>query len=398
MKRLTISIVLSALFAANLGAVEVAEPNDAGSELKFPASMTRKSWIFAVKDEKGETLLYDDPGPVKPMYVAKLIMERDYPRSTTPKGVLAEIEKSPLAKKLSKAQQAFIEAGYAVWVDADDTLLPNYSPTWLYAVSEADARLMAQACLDGLARRADERVLEYKRNLAERKEQLDQATRELPKKEAELKACEDQYQSVKQARHEFESDDEAGKSAMQTIAEMDKTLDTLEIELAGIRKKLGAINEYRKTPQSMQDHDRLRKLPDGMLVKLEQMFIEQTIELSGLEARREVAELIRAREQRFLGLASERSQLQRDVRDLKKSVDECTWWIADIRERLDHPTIEMLAPKVYNNSVTIYRIEGAYTPEELKEQERKRREHQDELKRRLEMEQKLRMQQESKNK
>lgn len=373
MRRLTISIVLSALFTASLGAAEGPEPNDAGSELKFALSQTRKTWTFAVKDDKGQTSLYDDPGPVKPMYVARLILERDYPRSTTPRGVLAEIEKSPLAKKLSAAQRAFIEGGFAVRVE-ESRLLPNYYPTWLYAVSEADARLMAQACLDGLKRRADERVLEYKRNLTERREQLAGAQGELPKKEAELKACEDQYKSAKQVRHEFESDVEAAKSSMQTVTEMDKTLDTLEIELAGIRKKLGAINEYRKTPQSMQDHDRLRKLPDGMLVKLEQMFIEQTIELSGLEARREVAELIRAREQRFLGLKSERLELQRDVRALKKSIDDCERWIPEIQERLNKPTIEMLTPKVYNNSVTICRIEGAYTPEELKEQERQRRE------------------------
>lgn len=359
MKRLLISLLLASLAAAEACSAAESEPNDVGSKLTFSLSETRQSWAVAEKNEKGETIVYADPGPVKPMYVAELILRRDYPRSITQRGVLAEIEKSPLAKKLSAAQRQFMKGEYAVRVEEESRRLPKYYPTWLYAVSEADAKLMAQACIDGLGRLADEGILEYRRRLAEQREKLDQAQRDLPKREAELKACEQEYNAAKQARHEFESDDEAAKSSMQTITEMDKALDTLQIELAGIRQKLKTVEQYRKGTKGGQD------LSSELYLKLDEMFVEQMIELSGLEARREVAELIRAKEQRFLGLASERSELQRDVRDLKESVDRCKSWIADVQEQLKNPPAYLLPPKVYRNNVTIYRIKGAYTPEEL---------------------------------
>jgi hypothetical protein len=361
MKRLLIFLLLASLLVADVCWAAEAEPNDTGSELRFEVSKKRRSWtvegIETRKDEKPR--YYDNPGPVRPTHVAEVILHREYPAVRSARAALDRMRASPLAKKLSKAQQQFIQEEFAVWVEDESHRLPNYFATWLYAVTEADAKSMAQAYLDGLNKMADERVADDKRRMTESREMLDEAQRDLPKKEAQLKVCEVQYDAAKQARHQFESDGEAAISAKQTIVEMDKTLDTLEIELVGIREKLKTVEQYRKGAKDGEG------LSSQLRLKLDEMFVEQMIELSGLEARRELAELIRAKEQRFLGLSNEREKLRMEVNELGRSIDRSQRRIIHIRNELNNPPTYMQPPRVYQNKVTIHRIKGAYTPEEL---------------------------------
>lgn len=362
MKRLLISLFLTSFLIASVCPAAESEPNDTGSELKFELSKKRQSWtVEGDKTEKGEILYYDDPGPVRPTHVAEVILHREYPASSTARVAMDRILKSPLAKKLSGAQQKFLKGEFAVWVEDESHRLPNCFSTWLYAVTEADAKLMAQAFLDGLNSLPGERIAEYQRQLTEFREQLNQAQRDLPKKEAELKVCEQQYSAAKKARHEFESDIEAPASSKQTIAEMDKTLDTLEIELVGIREKLKTVEQYRKGTKSGP------YLSSELRVKLDEMFVEQMIELSGLEARRQLAEVIRAKEQRFLGLSNERERLKTEVNVLANSIEKSLHALTHIANRLNNPPTYMQPPKVYQNKVTIHPIKRVYTPEELEE-------------------------------
>ena len=80
-----------------------------------------------------------------------------------------------------------------------------------------------------------------------------------------------------------------------------------------------------------------------------EMFIEQTIELSGFEARRAMTESIRNKEQKFMTLFNEREKLKNEVTNLSKTsqirIDD-NW--------RDDP--EMLPPEIYQNKVTIYLV------------------------------------------
>lgn len=346
MRPVTISIVLLVSLATHSATMAQVEPNDAPLKLKFETNTEPRTWIVrGQKTEGGAWVLYGNPpSPIKPTHIAEVVLHREYPRSTNERSVLGKIQDSPIAKKFSKAQQEFIKTGLAVLVDEEARSIPNYFSTWLYATSEDDAKLMVRAYIDGLNVSVNERLGEYKSNLHESQQKLEAAQKELPGKQVKLKACEEQYKPVKQDRHQFESDDWAFTTSQQTVTEMNRMLDTLEIELVGIKEKLKAIDGYRKG----QD-----KLSGQLYVKLDEMFIEQTIELSAIEARKHMAEIIRAEEQRFMGLMTERIQLQGDIDVLKGSIANLPEMISRITHKLENPTPDMLPPKVYQDTVAI---------------------------------------------
>jgi len=346
MRAVTICIVLLVSLATHSAAAAQVEPNNAPLKLKFETSTEPRNWTVRGQQTEGGTwVLYDNPpGLIRPTHIAEVVLHREFPRSTSERGVLEKIQDSPIAKKFSKAQQEFLKTGFAVLVDEEARRIPNHFSTWLYAVSEDDAKLMARAYIDGLNRFVNQRLGEYKRHLHESQQKLEQAQKELPGKQAKLKTCEDQYKPVKQDRHQFESDDEAAKSSRQTVTEMNRMLDALEIELIGTSEKLNTIEKYRKGQE---------KLSSQLYLKLDEMFIEQTIELGSIEARRRVAEQIRAKEQRFLGLLTERSQLQRAVEDLRALISSLPELISHVTHELGNPTPDMLPPKVYQDTVAI---------------------------------------------
>jgi hypothetical protein len=379
MRPVTISIVLLVSLATHSATAAQVEPNDAPLKLKFETSAEPRDWtVRGQKTEGGTWVLYDNPpGLIKPTHIAEVVLHTEYPRSTSERGVLEKIQDSPIAKKFSKAQQEFLKTGFAVWVEEESRRIPNHFSTWLYAASEDDAKLMASAYIDGLNAVVNQRLHEYKRHLHESQQKLEAAQKELPEKQAKLKACEEQYKPVREARHQFESDDEAAKSSQQTLTEMNRMLDTLEIELIGTSEKLNTIEKYRKGQE---------KLSSQLYLKLDEMFIEQTIELGSIEARRHMAEQIRAKEQRFLGLLTDRSQLRRDVEDSKALISSLPELISHVTHELENPTPDMLPPKVYQDKVTVWRIKGGYTPEEEEKLGRMRRDMEKEFEKLYKME------------
>ncbi len=140
------------------------------------------------------------------------------------------------------------------------------------------------------------------------------------------------------------------------MLEMDKMLDILEIELAGIREKMAVINEYLKTPQNAQDWARRNKMPDGMISKLDQMFIEQTIELKSTEAREQAAIKIRERDKAFADLFIEWKNLGGEVYKLKANLENAEKRVLEGEEMLTNPSPGWLPPEIYQDKVTIYPV------------------------------------------
>ncbi|MEJ2702324.1 MAG: hypothetical protein P8Z79_07765 [Sedimentisphaerales bacterium] len=352
MRSAVISIVLSILSTTILGATTVSDPNSTGSKIKFVIdSNTPMKWTVLTRSEEGVHERFNPPGPIRPAYAASIRIRDDEARSHSQDEVLDRINDSPIAKKFSESQQEFLKTGFAVRADADAEDPYQYYVTYFYAVSEEDAKLMARAYLDGLTRSAEQAVAKWKNQLDKSQEKLRAAQKELPEKEARLKACEEKYKQQKDKTYKFSSDDEAAKLAKENILEMEKAHDRLEVEMIGIRAKLDAIQKYRdKTAQD-----------DALYAKLNEMYVEQMIEMSGLEARWAATEDLRAKQQAFLNVYNEHRDLSREVGVLIKAIDVSKTSIRDMTELLTHPKANtmlgnMLPPEVYQNTITIHPV------------------------------------------
>jgi hypothetical protein len=269
-------------------------------------------------------------------------------------GIL-QILKTSAGQTLSQQQQKFLMASDAItWWGIDE--IKNHDTVLLYAVSEEDAKKMVQAYFEIHENETNARRQEYEQYVKDRKQEILEIKKVLPEKQKQADDMEPKYMELKKTRYFSLSDDEAYEKAKETMLEMDKMLDVLAIELAGIREKMSVINEYRKTPQDMQAIERRRQLPEGMLVKLEQMFVEQTIELKSAEAREQAAIKIRDRDKAFVDLFIQWKNLSGEVYKLKANLENAERRVKEIEERLINPEPYMLPPEIYQDKVTIYPV------------------------------------------
>ena len=345
--RLAISVILTCMTASMWGA----EPNEPQVDLKFETNNDKSQlWIRRRPNELGR-------GPIKPTHVAVLYIQRPNQGFPKSQAEMREILNTPSGKSLSERQRDFLTASDALgWWGIDD--IQNHDMVLLYGVSEEDAKKTAQAFLEAAIEAVTARKREHQKYLSEITAQMSEIEKQLPEKRKQAKEAESKYREIKSVRYSSLGDSEAYDRAKETMFQMDKTLDALEIELAGIREKLGAINEYRKPAQDVQDVMRRKSLPDGMMAKLEEMFVEQTIELKSAEARKQTALKIRDREKAFLDLFRQWDDLEAEIVKLSKSLDELKTQ-KNQHERYLYlvPAIaDMTPPVVYQNKVTIYPV------------------------------------------
>ena len=139
---------------------------------------------------------------------------------------------------------------------------------------------------------------------------------------------------------------------MYPMFQMDKTLDTLEIELAGIEEKLKSITQYRRRKYLLDG----KHFSKEALDKLDLMYVEQMIELSSAKVRQNTALKIREREKEFLNLFDKWVNLESEVNTLTRRLADHEHILRQVEARLASPTSEILPPKVYQNKVTIYPV------------------------------------------
>jgi len=324
----TILLILS-LTTVAFSASTATEPNETTPEPTFETG----TWL------RGAPIGCNDR---RVRFIAELIVIEN--RGMNARHVVrTNLEKSPLIQRLSQAQKDFLadNSGVRIWTGN------NISKIKLFAVSEADAEIMAWALLDSLDRKAHEDRAACKRRLDEAKQELQKRQLELAEKEKRLKEIEPQYNQQKENLHPHLSDDEVVQLAKELIFQMDKQGNTLDIELAGIRAKLGIIEEY------LQKHN-----PKNVSERLEAMKIDQMIELGGLEARREAIEKVRTAEQGLYSLYSERLQLNKTLPGrrgyVKRRPDEIKLSTAE----LERTSGWLVPPQNEERKVTIYPIEA----------------------------------------
>jgi chromosome segregation ATPase len=205
---------------------------------------------------------------------------------------------------------------------------------------------MIEAFIEILVERPKQKRLDYVNYLQKCQKELAKAKGLLPGKEALLPTVKADYDKIKESAHPFSSDSEATEHAMQTALEMSKMLDTLDVELAGIREKLKAIQDYWK-----QDGEWTKEA----LAKLQELQIIQTIELKGAEGRRNAAVEIRQREKDFLDLFDQWTSLESEIEHLRDTIEYQPKRIAEYEVALaTNP--KLLPPKIYENKVVIYRV------------------------------------------
>ena len=127
---------------------------------------------------------------------------------------------------------------------------------------------------------------------------------------------------------------------------MDKQGDTLDIELAGIRAKLEVIADYLSRAD----------LANHIAERLEGLRIDQMIELSSIEARREAIEKIVSVEKEFCRLYWEHRKLQQSVPSLRSAIERDKKRIEEMTATLEHPPGYMRPPQIFENKVVIYPI------------------------------------------
>ncbi len=350
--QIAIVLILTCNFALQ-AAEEPNDPND--SQIKIEISDEVKPWNGPrrVRLVRGKPVETYDQVSIRPTYKAEgFVRIKDVP-CLLPECLL----KTSAAAAMSEKQQEFMEESTEAFIFIGPSTTTGPQRYFeLYAVSEADARKMVEVLIEILGEGPKQIRLEYARRLREAREEMAKAKGLLPGKEALLPSVKAEYDKSKESSHPFLADTEAADQAKQTIVEMGKMLDTLDVELAGIREKLKVIQDYWT-----QEGEWTKEA----LAKLQELQIIQTIELKGAEAGRKAAVAIRQREKDFLDLFDKWTSLESEIDSLRSTIRSREERISKYEETLANPKPDMLPPKIYENKVVIYPVaEQKDTPEE----------------------------------
>jgi len=319
-----------------------AEPDEATTELEFEIKSDRPS-ISQIRNSRplfGSThfaKLY-----IRGRWNSQPIKDED--------PVLAILSTSA-ARTMSPTQREYVSTLPFKTVDFGKTI-GNHTYFRVYGVGEYDTQKMVKAFIEALENKANKEVQHFLSQQQKYQKEIDEIQKKLPEKQKQFDEAKSKYNEIKDARYFSLGGLEVYIKSKELMLEMDKMLDTLEIELAGIREKLNSIEKYRRKKYA-EDAKHFSK---ETLDKLDQMYVEQMIELSSAKARQKAAFGIRKREKEFLVLFNRQSNLEGEVDRLKHDLEIAENNLLSIEKILDNPVPEMLPPKVYQNKVTIYPV------------------------------------------
>jgi hypothetical protein len=324
-----------------LCASEPNEPNKPAAELKYEMSNSHTEWQLGHSPGKG---------PIRPEYMAEFyIKSNDLPQIDR-NGTFEKPLQTNIGMSMSSGQKEFLKTSSSFDIISETSLQKpiGYIGIQLYAVSQEDAKKMVQAFIELINKRVYEFRNEYKQEVHEREQGFIQAQKELPEKKSDLKAVEQEYKELKEKIHPLSPDTEAVDLASKSIIEMNKTLNDLEIELAGVNERLKTIEKYRNEPVPKRSE---------VASKLDVMYVELIVELSGLEAKKSMTGKINSMEQRFMSLFSQQNDLINHIKGLDSTIKDypklIERWTNDLKSNPN-----MQPPEIYQNKVTIYPVEN----------------------------------------
>jgi len=333
------------MFTAMLGLVAVfvcsslagTEPNDVNTPLTFEISSTELPLSEFVQIRTNRQF---SPWKGTVAYAAGIPYTGDV---AIPSGRTEPMKSFALRQHISEEQQRFLKAmSVNVQGRGDDRFYtppgdPNSRQILLHAVSLEDAKKMAQAFVQYTRDHFNQQVADHQTYIKEATEKvtrMQQRISELTQSEENTRTTLDEakkrvpYRSVQQA--------------LDAAAELDKLLNTAQVEIAGIEARLKAIKEV---PSGQ---------PTAVATRLQIMRVEESISLQAAEARRHMATELRKQADAYMDLmealpriTSEKESLTAKLPDELKNLQ---------RAKDDHPLLLQSEPKVVGNKVFIYPI------------------------------------------
>jgi len=294
-------------------------------------------------------------GPIKPTHVAELFLpypsSDEYMPNSNPQRIRRILKTRP-GQLMSSEQLAFLSASSVTdaitVIDRGDTVGRHFHIR-LYAMSELDARKMAEAFIEAMTLKA-EKIESYKQQIRMLQESIFRNQNEILDKEAEAEVFLANFQESIENVHYLSTDE-----AKQAISELNTMLNNLDIELAGMKAKLMAIQEHRERQKAKKHEEGINR--EGILLKLEDMWIDLLIELKVTEARKETAIQLRSQAEDFCRqMNAKKAEFQKDVNKYKMRVTMYEQEVRQFKEKLADPDMETLPLKIYQNKVTIYPV------------------------------------------
>jgi len=285
--QLAIGLTLAFMYASAIGS----EPNLPTIELAF---VTRGSSVAE----------FDKRPPIIPSYVAVFTVQWRFEQTNEPNA--SDLLKTSAGKTLSPFQRELLKTERAFWLDctvSKTTMskhdMPFGSATYVVrAVNKEDAKKMARALVEflirdekaGTRRMKEKHIQKLSGMQNELRERMEKVKEEIERKGNEVPIAYQKYMdAVQNSPYSLHPSSQVPDEVRKTIFEMDKMLDVLNIEIAGIQSKLSAIKKY-SSQRDVRDSETLR-------TTLKEMAIRQEIELVGAESRRQAIMGVKRREE-----------------------------------------------------------------------------------------------------
>jgi hypothetical protein len=245
-------------------------------------------------------------------------------------------------QNISDAQKAFLlKAKLAEKMTvASSRIIESPQPSkqlLLYAVSIEDAQKMAQAYYDAAFQSLEEYQKGSNDEIAWCEKEIARHQTQLEDVECILKTAEQAFEDLKR-KVPYRGTEEA-KAA---LAEFNRMLNALTVEISGIEATIKAIGDYRAD----------KRTSPQLLVRLEDMLIEEAIKRTAAEARENTASALQASAIKYIDLEAKISRNTTQKKDLARSIPRLQKQQEEEKSRLKH----MITPQILNNKVTIYPV------------------------------------------
>lgn len=200
---------------------------------------------------------------------------------------------------------------------------PNSHPVLFYAVSQDEAKAMAREYFRYVRGDFDRTLENDTRVLQGIKDRMAFLEKRIPELEVLGKTSQASLEELRKAVP-YRTDAEAAVA----IAEMDRIVNAIRVESAGIKAKLDAIHSYGSP-----------KVP-AVAARLEEMLVEESIALRAAEARKTEATYLRTQAAKFVELnktikeaTEEKDRSARELRQLPYSLEQQEQRVADLKKR-----------------------------------------------------------------
>jgi len=332
--------LLSLLILVTLASASFAnDPNELIKKITFEQGIMTPSW----RPHR--------PASITPTWAAGLTL-RSPIHTRTGYGRISDIFRRYVREQqgipFSEGQRTFLAGAHDVGLDNIHTGRltaeyrredPNHSVVILYAASREDAEHMAKVYLRFAVEHHYREIERCRSSILRVSERIASTKKRIPELEEAVAANQQAMTELKKSVP-YRTIEEA----MQAIGELDRMLNAIEIEIAGIHARIEAIQKYQEDV----------KAPLAIKRNCPVLFIEESIALQGAEARRHTAGRLRHQANTFIDLSQALPILKAEHRNRAKDLPKLEGQLSEAQRELAYA--EEREPKVLDNKVFIYRL------------------------------------------